>query len=75
MIRPKGIVLVWVLITCLFFLVSTSEAEKVDLSDLKIHPFISTSVGYTDNLFLTETDKESDTFFVLSPGIQLLLPP
>ena len=44
------------------------------LGPLRIHPYVSASAGYTDNVYLTETNTESDTFYLLSPGVKLILP-
>lgn len=43
-------------------------------SGYNIHPFISFSGYYTDNLFNTRDDKKSDFYTRLSPGIWLAFP-
>jgi hypothetical protein len=74
MMRANGVVKACLVILCLLYPLSNSFAEGLRVGSLGIYPFISGSIGHTDNLFLTETDEESDTFFVLSPGIRLILP-
>jgi hypothetical protein len=59
---------------CLLYPVSEAVAENIRVGPVRIHPFVSGSVGFTDNVFLTETNEESDVFFLLSPGIRLIVP-
>jgi hypothetical protein len=49
-------------------------AENIHVGSLAIHPYVSASAGHTDNLYLTETEEISDTFYLISPGVRLLLP-
>src|ERR1700690_692298 len=58
---------------------SKSSTDKTDKNEkgrggYNIHPFISFSEYYTDNLFNTRDDKKSDFFTVLSPGVWLGFP-
>ncbi|MEJ2200026.1 MAG: hypothetical protein P8X63_03285, partial [Desulfuromonadaceae bacterium] len=39
-----------------------------------IHPFVSITESYTDNLFNTESQEESDLITTISPGVWLALP-
>jgi hypothetical protein len=39
-----------------------------------VHPFISITEYYTDNLFETDTDTEEEFFTVISPGVWVALP-
>jgi len=48
--------------------------EVVEVRTGYVHPFISVTEYYTDNLFETDTDKEEEFFTVISPGIWVALP-
>jgi hypothetical protein len=39
-----------------------------------VHPFLTITEYYTDNLFNTDTDEEDEFYTVISPGIWLALP-
>ena len=44
------------------------------LEPLKLHPMMGVAQMYTDNVFRTHTNRRSDFFTTLSPGIQAQLP-
>jgi hypothetical protein len=44
------------------------------LEPLKLHPMMGIAQMYTDNVFRTQTNRKSDFFTTLSPGIQAQLP-
>ncbi len=74
MARKDGIVSVGLLILLLFVRSPKGFAANIHIGPLDIHPYASVSMGYTDNVFLTETREESDTYYLISPGVQLFLP-
>ncbi len=44
------------------------------LQPLKLHPMMGVAQMYTDNVFRTQTNRRSDFFTTLSPGMQAQLP-
>jgi len=52
----------------------TFSKEMFGIEQGYVHPFLSVSGEYTDNLFSDETGEESDFFTKVSPGIWLSLP-
>lgn len=74
MIRARGISAACLLIFCFFLRSSHGVAANLHVGALRIHPYVSASAGYTDNVYLTETGEISDTFYVISPGVELILP-
>ena len=74
MVKMKGILLAWGAIFCFFVPSSRGIAGNIHVGSLGIHPYVSVSAGYTDNVFLTQTAETSDTFYLISPGIKLILP-
>lgn len=74
MARMSSILLACLLILSFLCSVPPGLAEEMRPGSFRIHPFVSGSVGYTDNVFLTESGEESDTFFLFSPGIKLIVP-
>jgi hypothetical protein len=48
--------------------------DGVRLEPLKLHPMMGVAQMYTDNVFRTQTNRKSDFFTTLSPGIQAQLP-
>ncbi|NIQ37969.1 MAG: outer membrane beta-barrel protein [Proteobacteria bacterium] len=53
---------------------SSCLAANIHVGSLDIHPYVTVSAGHTDNVFLTRTNEESDTFYLISPGIKVFLP-
>lgn len=74
MVRTNGLFTVGLLIFCLCVPSSSGLAENLHIGHLAIHPYVSASVGYTDNVYLTATREESDTYYLVSPGVGLILP-
>ncbi len=60
--------------------IGTTKEKKITASELfgrrggYIHPFFAVTEYYTDNVFNSRKDKESDFVTVLSPGIWMTLP-
>jgi polysaccharide biosynthesis protein VpsM len=63
----------------------SSEDKKIDTSQEKsseifgrkggyVHPFLGVTEYWTDNVFNTKTDKQSDFITLLSPGVWLTVP-
>ena len=50
------------------------SADGVLLGPLKLNPMMGVAEMYTDNVFRTHTNKTSDFFTTLSPGLQASLP-
>ena len=50
------------------------EEGGVTVDSLVLHPHIGVAQMYTDNVFRTNTSRQSDWFTTLSPGIQAQLP-
>jgi hypothetical protein len=50
------------------------EEGGVTLDSLVLHPHMGVAQMYTDNVFRTNTNRQSDWFTTLSPGIQAQLP-
>ncbi len=74
MARAKGILSGCSAIFCLLILSSNSGAGNLRVGSLEVYPHVSVSAGYTDNVYLTESDEVSDSFFLISPGVKLVLP-
>jgi polysaccharide biosynthesis protein VpsM len=53
---------------------SSSDAELLGKKGGYVHPFLSFSEFYTDNVFYSKNDKKSDFATVLSPGIWFTVP-
>jgi len=53
---------------------SSSDAELFGKKGGYVHPFLSGTEFYTDNVFYSKNDKKSDFATVLSPGIWLTAP-
>jgi hypothetical protein len=74
MVKKSGILsicLVGLWLLCPF---SEGLTANLGVGSLEIHPFATGSVGYTDNVFLTDSNEKSDTYLILSPGVRLILP-
>ena len=54
-------------IACMFFLTPTQPSEAI----INFTPRLSTGVEYTDNLFLSDQDKESDYITSATPGFTI----
>lgn len=60
--------------------IGTTKGKKITAADLfgkrggYIHPFFAVTEYYTDNIYNSKEDKESDFVTVLSPGIWMTLP-
>jgi len=48
--------------------------EAVTTRSGYVHPYLTVTGNYTDNLFNSESDKESEFYTVISPGIWFALP-
>ena len=72
--RSKVFQIAGLVVVFLFFHFSGAFAENIRIGSLAVHPFVTGSVGYSDNVFLTDDDEESDVFFLLSPGVRFTLP-
>jgi polysaccharide biosynthesis protein VpsM len=55
-------------------LIPAIEEGGVTIDSLVLHPHIGVAQMYTDNVFRTNTNRQSDWFTTLSPGIQAKLP-
>jgi polysaccharide biosynthesis protein VpsM len=53
---------------------SSSDAEIFGKKGGYVHPFLSVTEFYTDNVFYSKNDKKSDFATVLSPGIWFTVP-
>jgi len=53
---------------------SSSDAELFGKKGGYVHPFLSVTEFYTDNVFYSKNDKKSDFATVLSPGIWFTVP-
>ena len=62
----------------LFFLMCLPEqamaAGNLHYGALEIHPYVLLKETYSDNIFATPTNTESDWMTTITPGIKLLLP-
>jgi len=74
MARGRGIPLTCLVVLCFLFSFSHGYAGNLHVGALRIHPYASVGVGYTDNVYLTHTAEVSDTYYLVSPGIELVLP-
>jgi hypothetical protein len=74
MTRLKGKLAGCLLIALFLLTQSHGIAGNIHLGSLRIHPYVSGSAGYTDNVYLTKTRTKSDSFYLLSPGVKLTLP-
>lgn len=74
MAKIKEILSVCGLVVCLLAPSSHGEAEDGRVSSLSVHPYLSASAGYTDNVYLTKRNEESDSFYLISPGVKVILP-
>jgi hypothetical protein len=52
----------------------SSEALAVRLGSFEVHPFLSLTEQYTDNVYNTNSDKKSDLSTTISTGLQLIFP-
>jgi hypothetical protein len=50
------------------------EEQGISLGPVVLHPHMGFAEMYTDNVFRTETNRKSDFFHTLAPGIQAQLP-
>jgi len=48
--------------------------DGLKVGRVQIHPFLGTAEVFTDNVFRTDTKRESDFLTVIAPGVQALLP-
>lgn len=62
-----------ILVACLI-LVSGKEVYALKVDSFEIRPFISLIERYTDNVFNTRDDVQSDFSTVISPGIEIVFP-
>lgn len=46
----------------------------IRLGPIILHPHLGLGLGYTDNAFRAETNREHDFVYVISPGIQVQVP-
>ena len=56
---------------------ATSEGltgEGLKVGPVRLHPFLGVAEVYTDNVFKTDTKRQSDFLTAIAPGIQALLP-
>ncbi len=74
MASKNGILPAGLLIFSLCVSSSDAIAANLRIGSFGIHPYVSFSAGHTDNVFLTGTNEESDTFYVISPGVKVVLP-
>ena len=74
MARTKGILSACGMVLWLLVPSSNGTAGDIGVGSLSVHPYVSASVGYTDNVYLTKTRETSDTFYLISPGVKLILP-
>ena len=51
-----------------------TDVYALRAGDLEVHPYLWVTERWTDNVFNTNTDKESDFSTVFTPGIRLILP-
>jgi len=74
MTTVKGKLAGCLLIAWFFLSHSQGMAGNIHLGPLRIYPYVSASAGHTDNVYLTQRNTKSDTFYLLSPGVKLILP-
>lgn len=52
----------------------SADAFALRTGDLEVHPYLWLTEAYTDNVFNSNTDVQSDFYTVITPGIRLILP-
>lgn len=50
------------------------SAGNIHLKELEIHPYLSVTEMYDDNVYATSSDPNSDWITVITPGIKLMMP-
>ena len=59
-------------IACLFLFLSSFALAQEQLTKPGVHPYISLSEEYNDNINLTATNKTSDFITTVSPGLKYI---
>jgi len=52
----------------------SANAHALRLGDLEVHPYLWLTERYTDNVFNTNTNTDSDFSTIITPGVRLILP-
>ncbi len=63
-----------VVVACLASATFSSDSQAVRFGEFEIHPSLGLTERFTDNVFNTDTDRESDFSTVISPGVQIIFP-
>jgi hypothetical protein len=66
------ILLVLVLLSCLP--APAFSAGNIHFKELEIHPYLSVTETYDDNVYATSSDTKNDWITTTTPGIKLLMP-
>lgn len=61
-------------IAALITIFLNSDVYAIRLGLFEVHPFLSLTERYTDNVFNTTDDKQSDFSTVITPGFQVIFP-
>ncbi len=52
----------------------SKEMTGLRLGAIEFHPYLTLRETYSDNIYLTQTDRKHDTITTIMPGLQLQLP-
>jgi hypothetical protein len=61
-------------IACSAVLALSSESLAMRFGAFEVNPFLSVTERFTDNVFNTNTDRQSSFSTVLSPGVEIIFP-
>jgi hypothetical protein len=61
-------------LACLGILSSGGESHAMRFGACEINPFLSLTERFTDNVFNTNADEQSDFSTVITPGVQIVFP-
>lgn len=61
-------------LACLGILALSGESHAMRFAAFEINPFLSLTGRFTDNVFNTNADQQSDFSTVITPGVQIIFP-
>ncbi len=64
----------WVLFLLLFLPLPAFSAGNIHIKELEIHPYLSVTEAYDDNVYATASNTKSDWITTTTPGIKLVMP-
>ncbi len=75
--RLRNVLIPAVTVIGILFMTVAAPAEeeaRLHLGQLQIHPFVTASDTFSDNIYFTSTDEKRDSIITYTPGIKLDLP-